>query len=397
MKILHTSDWHLGKRLGNFSRLDEQRLVMDEICDIANVNNVDAVIIAGDLFDNFNPSSESVELLYKTLKRLSNLGKRPVVAIAGNHDSPDRIEAPDPLAKECGIIFSGYPNSTIQPFEIESGLKITKSDKGFIEISIPECDEPLRILTTPYANEYRLKTYLGDDDNDEELNKLIFNNWKSLAEKHCDNQGVNILATHLFMMKRNTVPEVEPEDEKPIRFVGGLQEIFTDMVPSEINYTALGHLHKNIPLGNNIWYSGSPLAYNFSENSSKKYVMLYDSKTDEVEKIKLTQGKQLLKNSFDTIEHAVAWLKENQEALVELTIESDSFISGKDKKRLTEVHDHIMDIIPIIKSENIVENTQSAVDTSKDIQTIFKEYFNHKYNQDPNEDITNLFKEVLNV
>ena len=100
MKILHTADWHLGKRLENISRHEEQVAVLDEICQIADDRNVDAVIIAGDLFDVFSPPNESAELFFKTCKRLSNNGLRAVVAIAGNHDSPERIEAPEVLARE---------------------------------------------------------------------------------------------------------------------------------------------------------------------------------------------------------------------------------------------------------------------------------------------------------
>jgi exonuclease SbcD len=92
MKVLHT-DWHLGKNWIIFSFEEEQQRVMNEICDIADSQNTDVVIVAGDLFDTFNPPVEAVDLLYKTLKRLTNNGKRPVVA-AGNHDSPDRIDSP---------------------------------------------------------------------------------------------------------------------------------------------------------------------------------------------------------------------------------------------------------------------------------------------------------------
>ena len=123
MRILHTSDWHLGKRLDDFSRLDEQREVLNEIIEIANEQDVDAVLIAGDLFDTYNPPTEAVDLFYRSLKRLTNNGSRPVIAIAGNHDSPDRIESPDPLARECGIVFIGYPNTVVPPFELESGFK----------------------------------------------------------------------------------------------------------------------------------------------------------------------------------------------------------------------------------------------------------------------------------
>lgn len=82
MKILHTADWHIGKRLGEFSRFEEQRKVLNEICEISDKENPDIIIIAGDLFDNKNPTSESIELLYTILKRLTNNGTKPVIAIA---------------------------------------------------------------------------------------------------------------------------------------------------------------------------------------------------------------------------------------------------------------------------------------------------------------------------
>src|SRR4030042_4704500 len=131
MKILHTSDWHLGKKLERFSRLEEQVEVLEEISAISEKEKVNAVIIAGDLFDSFNPGVEAIELFYHALKKLTNDGKRPVVAIAGNHDSPDRIEAPDPLALECGIIFAGFPDVHISEFSVDSGLKLIKSEPGF--------------------------------------------------------------------------------------------------------------------------------------------------------------------------------------------------------------------------------------------------------------------------
>ena len=200
MKILHTADWHLGKRLDSISRMEEQREVLAEICEIAEREKVDAVLIAGDLFDTFNPATDAVDLFYKTLKKLTNGGKRPVIAIAGNHDSPDRIEAPDPLARECGIIFAGYPQTEISPFELETGVKITKSAPGFIEISLAQYDYPLRLLLTPYANEYRMKTFLGTEDRDEELRTLLSEEWNKTTKKYCDKKGVNILMTHLFVM-----------------------------------------------------------------------------------------------------------------------------------------------------------------------------------------------------
>jgi exonuclease SbcD len=125
------------KKTGSFSRLEEQQRVMNEICDIADSQNADVVLVAGDLFDTFNPPVEAVDLLYKTLKRLTNNGKRPVVAIAGNHDSPDRIDSPNPLARECGILFVGNPDVTIPTAIIENGFEITLSENGFRNSTSP--------------------------------------------------------------------------------------------------------------------------------------------------------------------------------------------------------------------------------------------------------------------
>ena len=187
----------MGKRLDDFSRLEEQRAVLQEIREVADREEVDVVLVAGDLFDTFNPPTEAVELLYKTLKGLTNDGRRPVIAIAGNHDSPDRIESPDPLARECGIIFTGYPHSIVPPFALDSGLKVLRSDEGFVELALPGHDAPLRLLLTPYANEYRLRTYLGHEDS-EAMRALLQERWQQLADCYCDDNGVNLLMAHLF-------------------------------------------------------------------------------------------------------------------------------------------------------------------------------------------------------
>src|SRR5690606_13942956 len=123
LKILHTADWHLGKRLQEFSRLEEQREVLDEIVKIADQTAADLILVAGDILDSFNPSHEAVELLFKTLRRLSNEGRRPIIAISGNHDSPQFIAAPDPLARELGILFYSRFDQTIQCGKLDSGVE----------------------------------------------------------------------------------------------------------------------------------------------------------------------------------------------------------------------------------------------------------------------------------
>ena len=399
MKILHTADWHLGKRLENFSRIEEQRQVMQEIADIAERNAVDLVIIAGDLFDTFNPPIEAEELFYRSLRQLSGNGKRPVVALAGNHDSPDRIEAPEPLAREMGIFFAGYPSSEISPCTLENGYSIMKSEPGFMEIQPPHADHPLRILFTPYANEFRLKSFLGTKDQEEAMRELLQQQWNQQAEKYCDNKGVNLLATHLFVMKEGQTTPEEPDDEKPILHVGGAQAIFTSNLPEQIQYTALGHLHRNHHVDKserNIWYSGSPLSYSFSEASQEKYVNLVTAEPGEkaiVERIKLQQGKPLIRKRFEDIDDAVSWLTENQNALVELTIVADNYLTAEDRKKLQKAHPGIITIIPEIKNKQQVSNSRN-INLQQNMDELFKQYFKHYFGQEPNPELLDLFKEL---
>lgn len=400
MKILHTADWHLGKKLNHFSRLEEQREVMNEICEIADAQEADVIIVAGDLFDAFNPAVEAVEILYKTLKRLTNNGKRPVIALAGNHDSPDRIDAPDPLARECGILFIGNPDLKMPKLVIENGFEITASDKGFFEIQLPQYDFPLRIIATPYANEARLKTYLGAEDKDMALNQLLKNSWQSLANQFCDAKGVNLLTTHLYMLKRDGEILEEPDGEKPLR-IGNADVIYTDCIPDAIQYTALGHLHRFQNVGGHpapVVYSSSPLCYSFSEAGQQKKVVLIEAFPDkkvEYTAIPLHSGRVLHRKRFDAIEDAVRWLLENPYCLVELTLLSDSFISNQDLKRIHESHDGIIHIIPIISKETTEDNHRMKVNLDQDIQGLFKDYFVSKHKQEPNEELLDIFKEVL--
>jgi exonuclease SbcD len=402
MKVLHTADWHLGKWLGPFSRIEEQREVLEEICQIANDQQVDLVLVAGDLFDTFNAPTEAVDLLYKTLKRLTNNGTRPVIAIAGNHDSPERIEAPDPLAKECGIFFVGYPDTLIEPTSLETGIQVTKTDKGFLEITLPQFNYPVRCIVTPYANALRMKASLGLESEDQELRELLGQHWKHLADTYCDKMGVNLMVTHLYVSEEGGIQPEEPEDEKPILHIGGAQAIFTKQIPSQIQYVALGHLHRfqtvsKIPCP--IVYSSSPLGYSFSEAGQKKKVAVVELEPGnevKVTPIDLQKGKTLSRKRFESIADAVVWLEANQDHLVELSIVSETYLSAEDRKSLSAAHQGIVAIIPEIKNQGSdLESKLPTIDLTKSMESLFADYFMHSKKQTPPESILQLFKELL--
>ncbi|MGE8293595.1 MAG: metallophosphoesterase family protein [Sphingobacterium sp.] len=400
MKILHTADWHLGKRLDSFSRMDEQLLVMEEIIQLADQQEVDLVLIAGDLFDTFNPGVEAIELFYKTIKRLAKNGTRPVIAIAGNHDSPNLIDAPDPLARASGIILIGHPNAVVTPFTAE-GFSVLRSDNGFIELSLEGYNYPIRILHTAYANEIRLKQYLGEDK-EVQLNKALADNWQKLAETYCDEKGVNILTAHLYMNKIGSPLIDEPDGEKPIK-IGNADLIYSESIPAQIQYTALGHIHgfKNIGSPEKpVVYASSPLCYSFAEAGQTKYVSIVNAVPSThvtFERIALQQGKPLVRKSFDDIDQCLTWLSEHQETLVELTLKSETFLKAEDRKLIYQTHPGIVYLIPVVQHDKQNPLDAKEINLTQDISALFQDYFKSKNaNQAPNDDILNLFREILN-
>lgn len=401
MKILHTADWHLGKRLETFSRHDEQVAVLDEICQIADREAVDAVIIAGDLFDVFSPPNESSELLFRTCKRLANNGLRAVIAIAGNHDSPERIEAPESLARECGIVFSGFPHTVVPTFSLPTGLALTQSDQGFVELQLPNFFYPLRLFLTPYANEYRLKQYFHHEKTEDNIRQILSEQWSDLAQKYADTEGVNLGVAHLFVMQRDGEMPVEPDDEKPIN-VGGASAIYTDCFPKELQYVALGHLHRQQEISRKpcpIVYSGSPLAYSFNEDNQEKYVMLLEAEPFQpirFQRIKLENNKKLLRGRFENLDDALVWLAENPNDLVQLTMVSNTYLNSLILQQLRAAHKGIVEIRPEIQDEN-ANDIANNIDLNKSIDELFFDYFKREKNQEPNEDLKQLFKEVLAV
>ena len=404
LKILHTADWHLGKRLQEYSRIAEQKLVLEEICKIADEEEVDLVLLAGDIFDAFNPSHEAVELLYQTLRKLSKNGTRPVVAISGNHDSTQFVEAPDPLARELGIFFYSRYDSIISCGTLEGGLKITKSDTGFVELNLPKFDFPIRMLLAPYANEVSLRTYLGEENREEAFRELLAQNWKALADRYCDDKGVNLFIGHFFFVDEGSSipPDAEPESERPILHVGGTQSLFTQQLPHQIQYAALGHLHRYQTVSKSpcpVVYSSSPLAYSFSEADQEKKVVLIHAQpalSVQYNPIALKEGRPLYRVSFDNLQETLTWLENNPYCFVELTYQTDESIDASTRKAILKAHDGIVNLIPQLR--NTTGQTQDelrAEDLSRDMESLFRLFYTSEKGQEPHADLVDLFKEVL--
>lgn len=133
MRIIHTADWHLGKNIEGHSRMDEQACFLADFVKIVDEQNIDLIIIAGDVYDSYNPPARAEELFYETLKQLSDGGKRLILVIAGNHDNPQRLEAPGPLARDHGILMAGIPKTVIQTGDY-GNHRVVKSGKAMLNL-----------------------------------------------------------------------------------------------------------------------------------------------------------------------------------------------------------------------------------------------------------------------
>jgi exonuclease SbcD len=396
MKILHTADWHLGKWLGSISRLPEQKEVLEELCSIVEQENPDIVLIAGDIYDQINPPVEAVYLLHQTLMKMSANGKRAIVIIAGNHDSPERIEAIEPLLFQSGIIVAGWPFSAPMCYSIPSGISIISSAQGFVELQLPHCKYPVKVLLGAYANTVRCTPLLSPDNQDiQGILKKLWNNTHSLYQ---NKEGFNLFIGHgLFV--GSTIPE-EDEGERSV-MVGGAQAIPLSYIPENIDYAALGHIHKPLKFDSAsfpILYSGSPLCYSMAEAGQKKHIVMAEfvspGQSAVLRYIELSKGKSLIKIYADSVQDALQSLSTCQNSYVELHLILSNHITIEEKNKLYDAHDGIVDILLKMDMSNAV--LESMPDMTISISELFKSFYKEKKGIDPSKEMMQLFNEVLN-
>ncbi|QSX06498.1 exonuclease SbcCD subunit D [Sedimentibacter sp. zth1] len=397
MKILHTGDWHLGKSLEGHSRMDEQELFLNDFVQIVERNNVDFVIIAGDIYDSSNPPARAEKMFYNTLKKLSKNGERLTLVIAGNHDSPERLVAAGPLAMEHGIIMVGTPKTVVGIGEYGKH-KVLNSGEGFIEIEIN--GERAVILTVPYPSEKRLNEALyGDMDSDEERLEAYGDRIKELFNKLSKNyreDTINLVVSHLFSMGSE-----ESGSERSIQ-LGGSYIVDGSCFPNNAQYIALGHVHKPqiVPhTDKRARYSGSPLHYNKKEISFTKKCFVIDieaGKQADVKDINFKVYKPIEIWKCNNLDEALEKCEENKnrDCYVYLEIKTDSYIKEDEIKALKDLKDDILEITPIISGIND-DNDDSVRLSEQTFDEIFRSFYKKERGVDADDEIVELLQSIL--
>ena len=400
MRILHTSDWHLGKMLENISRIGEQKDFVQELCTIAEEEKVNLVLIAGDIFDTYNPSAAAEELFYEAINALSNGGKRAVVVIAGNHDSPDRLCAASSLAMKNGIVLAGYPYHESEIQGSQGGdIQICAAGKGWFELKIKGCKHSAVVIVLPYPSESRLDQVLAVESDElqlafaysDKISEIIRESAKNFRE-----DTVNLLAAHLFMR--------DGKHSDSERQLGGALLVDPAALPENAHYIALGHLHrpqsvKNSPVPAK--YSGSPLAYSFSEVNYSKAVYVVDAepgRETEIKEVHLNAGKPLKQwIAKNGIEEAMQWCEAGRDATawIDLEIYTDRVITPEEQKMLRELSPGIINIRPRLTGEGTAEISRESREGRR-IDELFADYYTHRLGIEASDELMNAFLEVLN-
>lgn len=281
MRILHTADWHLGKIVNEFSMLDLQAEYLEKLVEKVQEHDVDALIMAGDLYDRSLPPKEAIALATKIFTKLTQEVGIPVLVIAGNHDSNERIEYVSELLSASQLYIEGTTKTSVR--------KVTLGEVDFHLI--------------PYDDYRNIRGVLEQPDitsPEEALAAQI-----ELIEEDWNPEQVNILLYHGFVIKDlNAEKPEESDSERPLS-VGTIEYVPSSMV-EVFDYVALGHLHKTQKVSHNkIRYSGSPLKYSKSEATHFKQDLLIDITKDSLQvdpiEIKVSKDLRVIQGAFDEI------------------------------------------------------------------------------------------------
>ena len=309
MKILHTSDWHIGSTLYGKRRYDEYQQFLTWLNTYINDNSIDVLLIAGDIFDTALPSNTAQKMYYQFLWNLTQSSCKHIVITGGNHDSATFLNAPKELLKSLNIHIIGAITENLEDEIINLNIN----------------NEKLTILAVPYLRERDLRqNELGEsyEDRNKKIIAGIQNHYQQLTNLVQTYENPIIAMGHLFIAGSKT----QNDDGERELYIGSLAQIGSNIFSEKISYVALGHIHSAQKINNqeNIRYSGSPLAMSFAEHNQNKKMILLETITSQntnavfnITEINIPYFQQLLKikGNIEFITNKIQELKETNSSI----------------------------------------------------------------------------------
>lgn len=384
MRILHTADWHIGQRLYERLRLDEHEQFLTWLLQTINDNNVDLLLVSGDIFDTSLPSAEATNLYYKFLYNLYKNTSTYTIIIAGNHDSARHLEAPKEFLKMGRIHVVGHA---------------TTSEECVIQL--PPDDPQIAVAAVPYLSENELPHVSFESEIEKtERYRQRLKAFYAECVSHMPTRLPKILMGHLFVHNGKVM-----DSERNIQ-IGGASAIQASDFPDNVDYVALGHLHRpqtindvNYP----IRYSGSPIPLRFNEAKYNKKVFLLEfSGNGEIERdeeIEIPIFKELCVITGD--DESVI-LQANTDdwgnKFIQVKLKLASVVPGINDTIRQTYADRGGDVLSVeIELPESEDRPQLNIDEMKSPEDIFAQYHKTHYGEIPDDSMQHTFKELLQM
>lgn len=373
MKIFHTADWHLGKLVQGVSMIEDQAYILSQFIQEIDKEKPDVVVIAGDLYDRSVPPTEAVSLLDNIFSEIAIKREIPVVAIAGNHDSPGRIHFGSQFMDAKGLHIIGNLSKELKPV-------VLNDEFGEVHFHL-----------IPYTDPSHVRYIYGDDTvktQQDAMAKILEHVVESL-----DPSARHVLVGHAFVTKDGVKEENNTDAERPLS-IGGSECIDAKLF-EPFHYTALGHLHQaHFVDQEKIRYSGSPLKYSISEETHKKGYLIIDLAADgsiEVTKKPLVPRREL-RTVEKTMDEILKSPKSEDYVFVKL-LDDTPIISPMEKIR--SVYPNAMHVERVLLKD--YSNVEQEVESRQkmDDMTLFKSFYKEILGKNADDQTMDLFQEVL--
>lgn len=314
VRILHTSDWHVGRRIRGRDRSEEHRAVLAELVGYADSKDVDLTLVAGDVFDTASPTAAAEEIVWKTLLDLSDIA--PVLVVAGNHDNPARFDAIAPLLDRAGVTVIGAPRPP------DDGGVITIAELG------------VSVALLPFVSQrsiVKAADIMGADPDqhagafEDRMRRVV-----EALTADMTTDTINLLVTHMTVYGA-----LAGGGERTAHIFG--YAVPAGLFPGHLSYVALGHLHRQqkMPHSSAVWYSGSPLQLDFGEVADQKGALLVNAEPGRpasVEELPFSAGRRLM-SIQGSLEQVLARADETGDAYVRVVLHESARVGLADEVR----------------------------------------------------------------
>ena len=379
MRILHTGDWHIGKKLGRIDRAAEAEGVLDEVVSIAVAEDVDAVLVAGDLFDRAAPPLPYLSLVLESLSRLAANG-RSVVVIPGNHDSPELMRVLGPLLAGIGVLVVHKP--------------LPPEDGGVVTVPARDGSMAARVACLPFVHEAQVIDLM---DAPAEGYKSYADRIRALTSHYARWMVANPEAkTADLLMGHFMVHGAVPSGTERELHIGEAYMATAEAIPSEIKYAALGHIHQAqdapgsaVPAR----YCGSLLQLDFGEAGQEKSVCIVDvphgMKPATTRTIPLVSGRRLMK-VVGTIDELTRQAPGFGDAILDVSVVTDGPAPGL-ADEVRALLPHALYVRAAWEREDVVESTREG----KDLPELYADYYRERHAAAPPDELMHAFEELL--